>query len=200
MATDIQMRGKLFLRGVIELLTGLHLGGYQTVIDPAGPGAPVVKTPRGIPYIPGSALRGKMRCAIERTGHLLADRYLVTTGPGPHGKPIEMHVCDDPQCIICEFFGRAAGAYTFYQRNEAGDIVGDGRMTIDRETVRPTRLIVRDAHLDADHFREMFPALTENGLWTELKTENQIDRLTSTATPREVERVPAGARFFSSSY
>ncbi|PMP96304.1 MAG: type III-A CRISPR-associated RAMP protein Csm3, partial [Thermodesulfobacterium geofontis] len=32
-------------------------------------------------------------------------------------------------------------------------------------------------------------------IFTEIKTENQINRLTSRANPRKVERVPAGAEF-----
>jgi len=34
------------------------------------------------------------------------------------------------------------------------------------------------------------------GIFTEVKWENQIDRLTSQANPRPMERVPAGSEFF----
>jgi CRISPR-associated protein Csm3 len=55
----------------------------------------------------------------------------------------------------------------------------------------PSRLIVRDGGLlDKELFR------TDSELpFTEVKTEVAIDRLTSTATPRQIERVPAGASF-----
>jgi len=125
----LQLHGKVFLRGTIEVVTGLHVGGYCAVVDAMAPELSVAKTAQGVPYIPGSALRGKLRFLIERTGYLLRERHLVATGPGPHGKPVEMHVCTEPDCAICEIFGRAAGNYTFYRRSESGEIVGDGRIS-----------------------------------------------------------------------
>lgn len=60
-----------------------------------------------------------------------------------------------------------------------------------------TRLVVRDACFDKLHFDQ----LKESGEYelelpfTEGKWENTIDRLKSRANPRQMERVPAGARF-----
>ena len=56
---------------------------------------------------------------------------------------------------------------------------------------RPSRLIVRDAYLlDAEEL------LRKTDLpYTEGKTEVVIDRVTSAANPRQIERVPAGAKF-----
>ncbi|MGB3619167.1 MAG: type III-A CRISPR-associated RAMP protein Csm3, partial [Catalinimonas sp.] len=55
---------------------------------------------------------------------------------------------------------------------------------------RPSRIIVRDGHLlNADQLQNTdLP-------FTEAKTEVVIDRITSAAMPRTVERVPAGAEF-----
>lgn len=55
---------------------------------------------------------------------------------------------------------------------------------------KPSRLIVRDAEL-------MNAEKLENTdlLYTESKTENSVDRVTASATPRTFERVPAGAQF-----
>ncbi len=56
----------------------------------------------------------------------------------------------------------------------------------------PTRLIVRDAPLTDEIAVEL------EGLelpYSEVKWENAIDRITSAANPRQVERVPAGAEF-----
>lgn len=53
-----------------------------------------------------------------------------------------------------------------------------------------SRIIVRDAELlNADDFEN-----TET-LYTEVKAENSIDRITSAANPRFFERVPKGAKF-----
>jgi len=56
----------------------------------------------------------------------------------------------------------------------------------------PSRIIVRDSYL-------LNPELLEKARtdmpYTEIKTENTIDRITSAANPRQIERVPAGAEF-----
>lgn len=57
----------------------------------------------------------------------------------------------------------------------------------------PTRLIVRDAHLENEEL--LAEAENTDMLYTEIKTEVNIDRLTSKANPRQIERVPAGALF-----
>lgn len=61
----------------------------------------------------------------------------------------------------------------------------------------PTRLIVRDAFLDTDHFRDYFKNKDLFvSAYTEEKWENVINRRTGTAEhPRSVERVPPGSRF-----
>jgi len=59
---------------------------------------------------------------------------------------------------------------------------------------RPSRIIVRDACLDEDQLENDFFKDTDL-LFTEVKTEVVIDRITSKAMPRQLERVPAGAKF-----
>lgn len=59
------------------------------------------------------------------------------------------------------------------------------------ESQRASRVIVRDGELK--NFTD-FEGKTEL-LYTEVKAENSIDRITSAANPRFFERVPKGARF-----
>lgn len=59
---------------------------------------------------------------------------------------------------------------------------------------RPSRLIVRDANLDDEQVTANYFKNTEL-LYTEVKTEVVIDRITSKAMPRQLERIPAGAKF-----
>ena len=63
-----------------------------------------------------------------------------------------------------------------------------------RKTTGPSRLIVRDSFLTLETKKDLQTALG-TGSFTEVKTENTLDRVTSEATPRPVERVPAGAQF-----
>ena len=56
----------------------------------------------------------------------------------------------------------------------------------------PSRVLVRDAYLDEDSIDELDQT---EALFAEIKTEVVIDRITSAAMPRQLERVPAGAKF-----
>ncbi|MCD6363941.1 MAG: type III-A CRISPR-associated RAMP protein Csm3, partial [Synergistetes bacterium] len=98
---------------------------------------------------------------------------LIASGERPEfkGGP-----CCCGECEICKLFGVPA--------NE------------NKLPFNPTRLAVRDAFLDKDYWNGYFKeADILGGAYTEVKYENSIDRLTSAANPRQVERVPAGARF-----
>jgi CRISPR-associated protein Csm3 len=52
----------------ITLVTGLHIGGSSDNVEIGGIDNPVIKlaTKENQPYIPGSSLKGKMRCLLEQ--------------------------------------------------------------------------------------------------------------------------------------
>ena len=167
---SIQLQGKIFITGEIETTTGLHIGGNAGELDIGGVDNPVIRNPlTREPYIPGSSLRGKMRS--------LLDRYRGLELNQPIGR-VQIHQCKTldayTDCPICPVFGIAANAPF--------------------EGLIPTRLIVRDALLTAET-RERFDEIDTDMPYTEVKTEVAIDRITSAATPRQNERVPAEATF-----
>ena len=171
---SIQLQGKIFIIGEIEATTGLHIGGSAGELDIGGVDNPVIRNPlTREPYIPGSSLRGKMRSLLDR--HL--DRPL--NKPIRRNPPqVRVHECDKSadykECSVCQVFGVAP--------------------TRDMGDTMPTRLIVRDALLTAET-RERFDQIDTDMPYTEVKTEVAIDRITSAATPRQNERVPAEASF-----
>lgn len=63
-----QLVKKIKITTTIELLTGLHIGGSKESVEIGGIDLPVIKlaTKEGEPYIPGSSLKGKMRCLLEQ--------------------------------------------------------------------------------------------------------------------------------------
>jgi CRISPR-associated protein Csm3 len=52
------------VKGTILLESGLHIGGSKSSLDIGGLDSPVIKTPQGVPYIPGSSLKGKVRSLL----------------------------------------------------------------------------------------------------------------------------------------
>lgn len=81
------------------------------------------------------------------------------------------------------------GKPTNNPNSKAGALFG---ISGDSDNGKPSRLIVRDAEMDLSN-AEMFD--NTDLPYTESKTEVAIDRVTSKATPRTFERVPAGAKF-----
>ncbi len=165
----ITLLGRLIFTGEIEALTGLHIGGATGGLDIGGVDLPVLRHEVAQePYIPGSSLRGKIRCLLERELGLELNQSV--------GKEVKMHSCTEAQpyasCPVCKIFG----------------VPGE------RSFAEPARLVVRDVHLSEESVRKLRDKRI--GLpFTEVKTEVAIDRITSAATPRQHERVPAGAVF-----
>ncbi len=98
------------------------------------------------------------------------------------GQEVRIHQSDRPDDEICVLFGRNPGRVekSAAKRSKA-------------TRPRPARLTVYDAPLVVD---SITPQMRENldDEFTEVKSENAIDRITSQANPRTLERVPAGAK------
>lgn len=63
-----QLVKKIKIQTSITLLTGLHIGGSSDNVEIGGIDNPVIKlaTRENQPYIPGSSLKGKIRCLLEQ--------------------------------------------------------------------------------------------------------------------------------------
>lgn len=61
------MYGKIQITGTIEIRTGMHIGGSSAFAAIGAVDAPVIKdTYTGLPMIPGSSLKGKIRTLLAR--------------------------------------------------------------------------------------------------------------------------------------
>ncbi|MFN3359300.1 MAG: CRISPR-associated RAMP protein Csx7 [Pseudomonas sp.] len=63
-----RFQNELHIQGELVLETALHIGAGRT--DLFGQANQVVKTYDGLPYIPGSSLKGTLRSLVERISHL----------------------------------------------------------------------------------------------------------------------------------
>lgn len=83
---ESQLLANIFLRGKIECLTGLHVGGSQTKFEIGGVDNPVIRDPiTRYLYIPGTSLKGKLRMLLEyhlgkvhEKGHPSEDEEITT--------------------------------------------------------------------------------------------------------------------------
>ncbi len=180
--TDLKLIGKLILEGDLACETGLHIGAGKGSLEIGGADNPVIKDAFGHPYVPGSSLRGKLRALLEQVSGMAVPSELVYLSKRK-GQEVRIHQSDRPDDEICLLFGRNPGRMERVQGE-----------TLETTQATPARLAVFDAPLDPE---SITPQMRENldDELTEVKSENAIDRITSQANPRTLERVPAGARF-----
>jgi CRISPR-associated protein Csm3 len=180
--TELRFIGKLILEGDLECQTGLHIGAGKGSLEIGGADNPVVKDAFGLPYVPGSSLRGKLRSLLEQSSGMAVPSELVYISKRK-GQEVRIHQSDRPDDEVCLLFGRNPG--------RMDRVSGDA---FESTAASPARLTVYDAPLIAE---SITPQMRENldDELTEVKSENAIDRITSQANPRTLERVPAGARF-----
>jgi CRISPR-associated protein Csm3 len=180
--TKLQLIGKLILSGDLHCETGLHIGAGKGSLEIGGADNPVVKDAHGRPYVPGSTLRGRIRALLEQSTGMAIPSELVFISKRK-GQEVRIHQSDRPDDEICILFGRSPGRM---------EKVGGG--DIDSNNATPARLSVFDAPLVPESITPQMRETLDDEL-TEVKSENAIDRITSQANPRTLERVPAGASF-----
>jgi CRISPR-associated protein Csm3 len=180
--TQLKLIGKLIIEGELQCETGLHIGAGKGSLEIGGADNPVVKDAFGMPYIPGSSLRGKLRSLLEQATGAAVPGELVYLSKRK-GQEVRIHQSDRPDDEICLLFGRNPGRMEKF----GGD-------ALDNANATPARLSVFDAPLIAESITAQMRENLDDEL-TEVKSENAIDRITSQANPRTLERVPAGARF-----
>jgi CRISPR-associated RAMP protein (TIGR02581 family) len=76
-----QLRNRYVFDGKLEMKTGLHIGGGKVTLSYTD--SPIVTTPDGLPFIPGSSFKGTLRSTIEK---------LIATLPSDLG----LHSCGLP--------------------------------------------------------------------------------------------------------
>ena len=137
--------------------TGLHVGASDAEMHIGGVDNSVMKNPvTGEPFIPGSSLKGKMRSLLEWRSGLVEET--------PLSWKTYKATKDEEALRILKLFGLAAS----------------DRPNVDEARfVGPTRLSFWDAVLDPDWSREYYE---RHRIWTEVKTENMINRITASAS------------------
>ncbi len=172
------LKGVLKIKVSVIAKTGLHIGGSKENIEIGGidniveklkvfkPEWDESKEYYDVPYIPGSSLKGKLRSLLEWTEKDKDGNVIATSYDG--------EPCQCGSCNVCKVFGT-------HKAKES-------------KSREPVRLRIED----------LFPTEDTIGLWervldagyTEMKTENMINRLKGVAeNPRHTERVIAGSEF-----
>ena len=163
---EIKFVKKVFIKGKIKCLTGLHIGGSDQALSIGGVDNVVLRDPiTNLPYIPGSSIKGKMRSLLEKF-------YGVAKNDDKN--PVYVPTTNDREEL--KRFGKIFG------------------VPAESDFGEPTRLIVRDAFM-TEETKNILEKLETDFPYSEVKTEVVINRVTSHANPRQMERIPAGSEF-----
>ena len=183
----LKFYGNVVINFKLKALTGLHIGGSKDTFEIGGLDNPVIKVPEGtkafqlkssfdnfpinvepgMPYIPGSSLKGKLRSLLEwKYGDI--DKESGDVNKGKDNLNVESE-----KLLIRKLFGISPT----FEKGVITDAIKKG--------IFPVRIRVFDS----------YPLIDPEEFETELKYENSINRITSRANPRPFERVPAGTEF-----
>ena len=157
----MKLVGKIIIKSKIEAVTGLHIGGTKETLKIGGLDNPVIRDAQGRIFIPGSSLKGKIRCLLERSGY--AYKYNKEENREYIKDEIEENPCSCGKCIVCKLFGP-------HQSNNIEEI---------------RRLIFRDAYLIDDEGNIVKPGDVREK-YLEIKPENVIDRVTGSDVNRNI--------------
>ncbi|TVQ51101.1 MAG: type III-A CRISPR-associated RAMP protein Csm3 [Spirulina sp. DLM2.Bin59] len=209
--------GKIKIKSTLLVETGLHIGGSSDGLNIGGVDKAVVRDPiNEYPYLPGSSIKGKLRSILERVHNKRLNRKgsrdtyryesddLVSGFSKIDGQYIPFD--GSKNCEVSRLFG-STGATCWIEKTvaiceklieENSDKEPRKIENLDCVEVsgrnHPARLTVRDAHLTEDSVK-LLKKIDSQLYMTEWKFENGLDRITSAANPRQIERVPKGAEF-----
>jgi len=147
-------------------LSGLHIGAGKDDIEIGGNDNPIIRDPvSGLPYLPGSSLKGKMRAMLElRDGH-----YKPNNG-APEGDARR-------DCLICRVFGP-------HMRPQHG--LGPSHIIVRDGFVTPeSRALLESLRLEQEFVAEIKSETMVS----------RTTGIAATGTLRTQERVPAGTTF-----
>lgn len=153
------------INGKIVCETGLHIGGSSDSIEIGGSDNIIIRD--SVSKLP--FIPGSSLKGKLRSLLELSDKKSAENVIANKGKP-----SNSRDVISSQIFGVSA--------SDSNDLK------------YPTRIIVRDS-FPTDESLELWSGKEEIVAGAELKYENTIDRITSAANPRNIERVPKGSSF-----
>jgi CRISPR-associated protein Csm3 len=177
-----KLSGKIIISGEIIVQTGLAIGGNKAGIEIGALDNPVIKTHQGIPFIPGSSLKGKLRSLLARAAGSDSVERDIEISNSSNDK-LEKEKIQPIYKHIAPLFGYGAGE----SKRQGG--ADQTKQTAENRNNRKGEALlkVRDAFLKKGE--------EENKKFTEEKMENSIHRVTGVANPRPIERVLPGTVF-----
>ena len=101
------LKGKIFITGILKVLTGMHIGGSSDFAPIGAVDSPFIRDPfTHAPIIPGSSIKGKLRTLLAR---LTCEGYILNE-------------VDKDNAIISRLFGASGKSYALPARLQFFDL------------------------------------------------------------------------------
>jgi CRISPR-associated protein Csm3 len=175
---ELKLEHYRIIRKKLIAKSGFRIGGTEVGMEIEGAENPVIRDFYGMPYIPGSSLKGKLRSLLElNTGRFGRDGSGWITRQNNKVRDGSPCGCHKETCLICKVFGP--------------------HMT-PQHGLGPSRIIVRNAYLSKESHDEVIKLGKEGRELSETKKETMVDRWTGTAADKSLrtqELIPAGTVF-----
>jgi len=168
-------------QGRLVLETALHLGGGK--LAPVSTDAPIVRTPEGDPFIPGSSVKGAFRSAVERIAGVLPG--VKTCSLDPYNE----HGCIGPQ-------GKAQKAFN-QERQRNNWTQGEYLIQLDQRLCDTCKLFGSQYMASRVFFDDLY-LLDQEEAYTQVRDGVGIDRDSERAVDQvkfDYEVVASGAEF-----
>ena len=102
-----KLHERLIISGTLEAVTPLHIGSGKPELEIGEVDMPIIRTPDGQPYVPGSSIKGRVRAEAER---IAREKGIEVCNP-----PNTREMCGTKKknrspeefCICCRIFGTA---------------------------------------------------------------------------------------------
>lgn len=182
-------KNRYFITADIVMERPLHIGRGAS-IEPTGTDLPIIKTPDGKPYIPGSSIKGVVRSELERILRTLDSQKIKLNGN-------RIWACDifDKKCITQEELKELRD-----QCKEKNGKVNEEKLTqeILKKSCTACFLFGSTEIASRIYFKDAYLSDKNATLKTEIRDGIAIDRDTGTAKSGakfDYEMVPAGHSF-----
>lgn len=218
---NIEFLGNISIEADLVCGTGIHIGTQALGISLSRSDNPIVKLDDDVPYIPGSSIKGKIRSLLEISEK---KEMNVDIGPEERNARHEcdlVTLCEDLKSkgFKAEIKEKGEQKVIEVKKNDksAKIYMKGGEPEIEGELKEELRKVIEELPFPCDicvmfgrgaerkglegptriQFEDCFIDDSKNEVKdpVEIKWENVINRLTSSAVPRDIERIKKGTVF-----
>jgi CRISPR-associated protein Csm3 len=177
---------RIIYSGVLRTENPLHIGAGDNSLDPGSTDVSVIKNSKGIPYIPGSSLKGVLRSRLEMMLSVetvkknwsvsacdifnypcITDEFIKSNKDKQRDNPLEYaQLIWEKSCDVCRLFGNKSMAAHVQIKDleliSGGQVELRNGVGIDRETGIAARGVVYEYDVVAAGSEFLFEMIADN--------------------------------------